>query len=353
MFIFRFREWNIKWRVMIYFFLFSVIAALCLLFSFDLFYVNPLTKEEKWVWALVLILVGQVIGYMTAKYIQRGIDALYLAMLEVSKGNFKARVNNESVHSFQYLYDTFNSMTSMLEERITLLQKLGQEKAQVEQEIINTAVVEERKRLARDLHDTVSQELFAIHMAASTLPKMQESNPQAVPALMQQMIKLSHHAQKQMRGLISQLRPIELNNHTLEEALDKWFPEYCRANELTGVLDVQVEGDIPDVIEHQLFLMIQEAMANVVKHASATRIVLTLKELDNQFIMQIEDNGKGFDRSDISSASHGLSTMRERSQQLGGETQITSQLEVGTKVRVTIPKLDQLEEESERKDNDE
>lgn len=353
MFIFRYREWNIKWRVMIYFLLFSIIAAISMFLSFDYFLDKPITIEGKLAWALLIVLIGQVIGYLTAIYIQRGMDTLYLAMLEVSKGNFKSRINNDSVHSFQYIYDTFNSMMSMVEERITLLQKLGQEKAQVEQEIVNTAVVEERKRLARDLHDTVSQELFAIHLAASTLPKMLESNPQAVPALMKQMIQLSHHAQKQMRGLISQLRPIELADRTLEEALDKWFPEYCRANELQGVLDVEIENEIPDVIEHQLFLMIQEAMANVVKHASATRISLTLRELEHQYMMHIEDNGKGFDRKDISSTSHGLSTMRERSRQLGGEIQITSQLEIGTKVKVTIPKLAQLDDESEGKGNDE
>lgn len=350
MFIFRFREWNIKWRVMIYFFLFSVFAGMCMLLSLDYVLDYPLTTEGKLAGVLFLILLGQVIGYMTARYIQRGIDTLYLAMLELNKGNYKSRINNDSVHSFQYIYDTYNSMANMIEGRITLLQKLGQEKAQVEQEVINTAVIEERKRLARDLHDTVSQELFAIHMSASTLPKLLDSNPQAVPALMEQMIKLSHHAQKQMRGLISQLRPIELTDHSLEEALDKWFPDYCRANELQGELDIQIDEHIPDVIEQQLFLMIQEAMANVVKHASASRIRLTLRELDHQYVMQIEDNGKGFDRSDISSTSHGLSTMRERAQQLGGETQITSQLDIGTRVKVNIPRLnytnDQVEGEA-------
>ena len=76
------------------------------------------------------------------------------------------------------------------------------------------AVLEERRRMARDLHDTVSQQLFAIHMSASSLPKLLEMNPEHGNKVLDQLIQMSHIAQRQMRGLIAQLRPVELEGRT-------------------------------------------------------------------------------------------------------------------------------------------
>lgn len=350
--MFRFREWSIKWRIMVYFFLFSILTAVGMVIGFDWFLEKPVTADRKIGWIVFLVLLGQVVGYIAARHIQRGVDTLQLAMMELSKGNYKNRIDFDSGHSFQLVYHTFNKMAGTLEERISLIQKVGWEQAEFEQERIEKAVAEERKRLARDLHDTVSQELFAIHMSASSLPKVMESNPQAVHGLMEQMIQLSHHAQKQMRGLISQLRPIELEDQTLEEALDKWFPEYCKANRLQGELDIQLENDMSEVMEHQFFLMIQEAMANVVKHASASRVRLSLREFPHQYTLQLDDNGKGFDKRAISPTSHGLSTMRERAQKLGGDAQIISRLEAGTRVIVQIPRLNETTDSTEKSEED-
>jgi len=337
--MFRFREWNYKWRIMLYFFLFSLVAAaFCTVGMEMIMGMKPPIENVVWSFS-VLIALGLVAGYITAKHIQRGIDELNVSMLEIAKGNFKGRIDEDKSTSFRHIYDTFNVMAETVQDRVSILQKLGEERSQVEQVQIESAVAEERKRLARDLHDTVSQELFAIHMSASSLPKLLASNPQALPGLMEQLIQISHHAQKQMRGLISQLRPIELEDHTLQEALDKWLPDYCNANGLQGEMEVQLDGDMSEAIEHQLFLMIQEAMANVVKHASATHIRLTLREFPHQYILHLEDNGKGFEKSQIKVTSHGLSTMRERAQKLGGEAQIISRVGGGTRVKVQIPKL--------------
>lgn len=96
--------------------------------------------------------------------------------------------------------------------------------------------------MARDLHDTVSQQLFAIHMAASSLPKVLESNAPAAHTVLEQLIQMSNTAQKQMRALIAQLRPMELVGKSLAEALDQWFPDYCRQNGLKGIKDLDLQG---------------------------------------------------------------------------------------------------------------
>ncbi|TXK85593.1 sensor histidine kinase [Paenibacillus sp. N3.4] len=333
------RMFNMKWQLLGYFFISSLLTVSSIYIVLE-YYKEQLNSWDFRMWFLIAILVVCLsVGYVATRRWQRKVDELYLAMLELSKGNFSSRIEMEPVEPFLYLYDAFNNMATAVEKRVQLLQQLGEAEAVRDQELTENAVMEERRRLARDLHDTVSQELFAIHMSASSLPKILERKPDAAPAVMNQLIQMSHHAQKQMRGLISQLRPIELNDMSLQEALEKWFPEYCRAHELQGQLDVSLHGAISEAIEHQFFLIIQEGLANVVKHASAKEVRLTIYEREHQYVLQLQDDGQGFERSDIPSASHGLSTMRERAQKLGGEVEIDSKLGSGTRVRVRIPRF--------------
>ncbi|MVO98999.1 sensor histidine kinase [Paenibacillus lutrae] len=333
------RLWSMKWQLMLYFLASSLLTLGVL--GFAQLYIPWETVNDTWklMFGLLTVLIGQAVGFIAARSFQRKVDVLHMAMLQLAQGNLKDRLPVDPMDSFRPVYEAFNKMAGSLEERTHLLQEMGEERAYMERSSVETAVVEERRRLARDLHDTVSQELFAIHMSASSLPKVIGHNPDVAGQLMEQLIQMSHHAQKQMRGLISQLRPIELDGSTLEEALEKWFPEYCRAHELRGSLDVETQQPISETIEHQLFLIIQEGMANIVKHASASRIELKLHDSGRQYVLQLIDDGKGFERSAISSASHGLSTMRERAQKLGGEAEVISGAGTGTTVRVRIPKF--------------
>ena len=214
---------------------------------------------------------------------------------------------------------------------------LSVENLRLYEERSELARMEERNRVARDLHDSVSQQLFALHMSASSLPKLLELNPEHANKVMEQLIAMSSTAQRQMRGLIAQLRPMELQGRTLCEAMDRWFPDYCRQNGLQGTLDLQLRSRLPEAMEHQLFLIVQEAMGNVVKHAEATNVRLYLGETDSQVVMNIEDDGTGFRSEQVRTGAYGLSTMRERAQKLGGEAEIMSKPGAGTKVKVWFP----------------
>ncbi|MBP1993465.1 HAMP domain-containing sensor histidine kinase [Paenibacillus eucommiae] len=337
--MYKLRMFNLKWQLLGYFLTVGLITVFTLYIAFEYYGAELSRPAFRFGLLAALLVVGLVMGYVATKRWQRKIDELHLAILELSKGNFTSRVDMEPVNSFHDLFDAFNKMAAAVQTKIQLLQKLGEAEAIQDQQLTEAAVMEERRRLARDLHDTVSQELFAIHMAASSLPKIIGKDAAAAASLMEHLIQMSHHAQKQMRGLISQLRPIELDNHSLEEALEKWFPAYCQANDLQGQMEVVISEEISEAIEHQLFLIIQEGMANVVKHASADQIRLSLQEGEHQYMLQLVDNGLGFERSEIPSASHGLSTMRERAQKLGGNAEIFSKLGSGTRIRVQIPKF--------------
>ncbi|QMV45122.1 sensor histidine kinase [Cohnella cholangitidis] len=296
---------------------------------------------ETWLtWVGVLVTVQIVVAYRTGQKTQHKIDQLQLAMKQVSAGGWNTRLPVVEGDAFSGVFREMNAMMQHLEGRLKLLQQLGEREVMEGIPAQEEAVLEERKRLARDLHDTVSQQLFALHMSASSLPKLLEKDMEHAQKVMEQLIAMSSSAQRQMRGLIAQLRPMELQGRTLEEAVGRWFPDYCRQNGVQGTLEIQVHTRISDAKEHQLFLIIQEAMANVVKHAEAQSVRLFLGETDHQISLSIEDDGSGFRNDQVRTGAYGLSTMRERAQKLGGEAEIVTKPGSGTRVKVWFPKFE-------------
>ena len=336
-----------KWELMMYF----VLTWLLTLGGFYLLYGEVLMgtgRQRAWTYVAVVVLATIVTGYIAGLRLQRNFVLLDLNMLKVSKGNLAVRMPEADDASFGRVYQEFNVMMDSIEKKMRLLQRLGEQEVIEKEQASERAVLEERRRMARDLHDTVSQQLFAIHMSASSLPKLLEMNPEHGNKVLDQLIQMSHIAQRQMRGLIAQLRPVELEGRDLAEALDRWFPDYCRQNGLKGVKELELDGGVSDAIEHQLFLVIQEAVANVVKHAEAGLVSLSIRESEHQISMSISDDGQGFMQQVERPGSYGLSTMRERAEKLGGDVQIISKPGAGTTVRVLIPKFpDEPEGETE------
>lgn len=302
------------------------------------------TEVRLWA-ASVFLLVSAGFGYWAAQRIGRRIDTLHLSLKQASNGNFSVRITEGGHNSFIEVYREFNELAEQMEEKMKWLQMRGEEYVMTESASNEAAVLEERKRLARDLHDTVSQQLFAIHMCASSLPKLQQVDSERADSVLEQLVQMSNLAQKQMRNFIAQLRPMELEGRTLYEALDKWFPDYCRQNNLQGELEWRLKERLSEAKEHQLFLIAQEAMANIVKHARASGCTLTLSENERQIVMILQDDGAGFKADEVKRGSYGLSTMQERAQKLGGAAEIWSKPGGGTRVKVTIPKMLRGEQE--------
>jgi NarL family two-component system sensor histidine kinase LiaS len=329
-----------KWESSIYSGITTFVLMMILYFGWVSFSDHAPSVESWLSWTSVLVFGQMAISYRFGQRMQRKIDQLQIVMKQASAGNWDSRMPEVEGDAFSGVNQEFNVMLGQLEARLKLLQQLGEQNIMEEVSSQEAAVLEERKRLARDLHDTVSQQLFAMHMSASSLPKLLERDAEHAQKVMEQLIAMSSSAQRQMRGLIAQLRPMELQGRTLEEALERWFPDYCRQNGIQGTLDIQIRGILSDAKEHQLFLIIQEAMANVVKHAEAQSVRLFLGETDRQISLYIEDNGLGFRGEQVRAGAYGLSTMRERAQKLGGEAEIVTKPGSGTHVRVWFPKFD-------------
>lgn len=335
---------NLKWLLPVYFLAATSATLLVALLGWIYFTTHDEAPgADLWVeFVLLLLLIGPAVGYFVARQYQRKVDALHLALKQIAIGNLSERLLVGSGDSFEPVYRDFNAMAGSLESRLRLLQQFGEADVMSKLQSNQDAVMEERKRLARDLHDTVSQQLFAIHMSASSLPKLLELNPEGAKMVVGQLITMSHHAQKQMRSLIAQLRPLELEDQTLEEALGKWFPDYCNQNNLQGKLEIVLPEELSEAIEHQLFLIIQEGMANVVKHAKAKHVSLTLYDAGHQYVLQIADDGVGFVMDLAKRSSYGLATMKERAERLGGDAEVRSKPGSGTGIYIHIPKFSQV-----------
>lgn len=288
---------------------------------------------------IVMVFIEIVLIHRMMNSEKEKFERVELAIKSAARGNYHARIEYKNDDQYSHIYEQYNELMEETEQKLSYLQVLGEQRVKQEATTIETAVHEERKRLARDLHDTVSQQLFAIQMSAASLQKLYGRDEQATIKVMEQLVTMSTTAQTQMRKLIAHLRPMELVNQTLSNALMKWFPDYCRQNQIQGHLDNRLENNLSEAKEHQIFMIIQEAMANIVKHARCTNCFLTLFETDSQIQIEIKDDGIGFDVNIPNTNSYGLITMRERAKKLGGNTEIMSKHLRGTVVKIAIPKL--------------
>lgn len=206
-----------------------------------------------------------------------------------------------------------------------------------------SATAAERNRLARDLHDAVTQTLFSSSLIAEVLPRLWERDPEEGQRRLQELRELTRGALAEMRTLLLELRPATLAEARLSDLLRQL------ADSITGRARVQVtlevEGDCdPEVdVKVALYRIAQEALNNVSKHAEATRVIVTLRRLlpheeaegtGAGIMLSIHDDGVGFDPNRITPNSLGLDIMSERAKAIGAIVTIESQPGAGTKIEV-------------------
>ncbi|WP_405155603.1 GAF domain-containing sensor histidine kinase [Paenibacillus sp. FSL K6-0108] len=196
--------------------------------------------------------------------------------------------------------------------------------------------LEERNRLARDLHDSVNQILFSLSLTAKGAESMLSASPQMHPAAeaMKDIRSLSQEALKEMRALIMQLRPAGL-----ESGLLSALQEYGTGQGLQVVVHRTGVRSLPQSIEEGLWRIGQEALNNVRKHAGVPSAEISLQLSDQEAVLIVTDRGKGGakKREALPASSLGLSIMRERAQSLGGRLELVSSSRKGTSVTVVIP----------------
>lgn len=212
------------------------------------------------------------------------------------------------------------------------------ERLRLEQGFERAAVAEERARLARELHDSVTQALFGISLGAHTaLQRIGERLPDERPTL-DYILNLTQGALAEMRALVFELRPESLAQDGLVPALRKQVEALTARHRLKAVL-VADDGEpaLPIGAKEALYRIAVEAVQNIVKHARATQIDMRLSSVDDAVLLEINDNGAGFDTASVSPTGYGLITMRERAERLKGRLSVDSAPGAGTRITVSLP----------------
>jgi signal transduction histidine kinase len=217
------------------------------------------------------------------------------------------------------------------------LQDANQQLTENAATIESLAIVEERNRLARELHDSVSQSLYGLVLSSEAARRnLASGNLESIAGELDAMTEAAYAAQAEMRLLIYELRPPEVEEHGLQRALETRLATVERRAGLQTELVYDVTGDLPLRTEIELERIATEALTNAVRHSAATEVRVEVRKSDNVVLLDVLDNGSGFDPG-TAATGFGLRGMRERAERIGGTLSIESIPGQGTRVRVEGP----------------
>jgi signal transduction histidine kinase len=291
---------------------------------------------------LLDLIMPKVDGYQVLAQM-KGDDALrrILVIVISSIDDMESIVRCIEMGATDYLTKPFNpvllharlnaSLASLHEERMAILrQQLAQ---------VTAAQEEERQRIVRELHDGVGPALASLNIRLRTARKLLERDHHPVAEEVEELAELAQASIQDIRRLIHDLRPAALDELGLGPALREYVSRYREEQGLEVALALP-EGDerLPAPLETALFRIVQEALANVAKHAQAHRVDVALMWDGAHVILRLTDDGRGFDPQAPRPGTHlGLWSMGERVEQLGGQFEVESAPGRGTKLMVTIP----------------
>ena len=228
----------------------------------------------------------------------------------------------------------------LLHEKMLLISEEAVSSAQqamaISEETREEILEKERHRIARELHDSVSQQLFAAAMLLSTVQEVSDDLPDPIKAQMNVINKIVGEAQSEMRALLLHLRPVKLDGKSLKKGIEQLL------DELKTKVAIKIKHDIEDVkmtevMEDHLFRIVQELISNLLRHSKATEVEVYLKKTEDFYQLRFVDDGLGFDMDEKKSSGFGLRNIKERISALGGNVRIISFPNQGTSVEIRVP----------------
>jgi two-component system, NarL family, sensor histidine kinase LiaS len=273
------------------------------------------------IFGFIASIFGAVFGVLTARGLTRRLDRLTAAADAWSQGDFTATARDPSPDELGRLARDLNRMAEQLQNLLRDRQQL--------------AVVEERNRLARELHDSVKQQMFALTMLLGSAQLEVEEQSEA-RRILGDAERVARNAQQEMATLIQALRPVALANKGLGSALRELCGDWEIRTGVTCLVDVLDTLTLAPDVEQQLFRITQEALANSAKHSGATRVEVHAAAERGTLALRIRDNGRGFDVAQAEGRGLGLSSMRERVEEMGGMLTISS-ASGGTRLEIVVP----------------
>ncbi|MGY3765865.1 sensor histidine kinase [Vagococcus vulneris] len=336
--------------IFFYSFLFSLLMFVLILFLY--FFAN---KQSNWSVELLttrlfkipilfyVILISIMIGFIV-------LGILYVLDLKVygkiemqlrlmALGQYEHRKITDSVGGNPAQIDLdIQSIRMKLVDMTKELQELSQTPKLVDGETKENIIKEERHRIARELHDSVSQQLFAATMMLSTLNEIvaESDVPDVIDQQLHVITGIIDSSQSEMRALLLHLRPINLEDKSLKQGIESLLKE------LKTKINIEVVWNVEDVtvsshIEDHLFRIVQELLSNTLRHAKASVLEVYLSERDQNLQLKVVDDGAGFNIDEEKVGSYGLTNIKERVSSIGGTVKIISFKNQGTSIEIKIP----------------
>ncbi len=268
-------------------------------------------------------LLGTLVGFLTAWGITRRLQRLARAAQSWSRGDFSVTTRDRSKDELGQLSRELNSMAAQLEN---LLQARGE-----------LATLEARNRFARDLHDSVKQQVFATSLQIAAARNLIQRDTDAAESHLSQADELVRQAQKELNVLIQEMRPAALEGKGLAAALREYAARWSQGAEIPAEFHVRGEREASLEIEQALFRVAQEALANVAKHSGAGKAEVDLTYTMGDLTLRISDDGRGFEPRQSAGGGFGLESMRERLVRLGGQVNVESAIGKGTRITCICP----------------
>lgn len=273
---------------------------------------------------LIASVLGTLSGVLTARGLTRRLGALAGAADAWSQGDFAVAVRDPTEDELGLLARRLNGMAEQIQTLLAARKEL--------------AVVEERNRLARDLHDSVKQQIFAASMQMAAARALVQRDPQAAEARLGEVERTVAEAQRELTALIGELRPAALANKGLVPALRDYSGDWSRRTGIAAEVYAQGERPAPLEVEQALFRVAQEALANIARHSGATHTEVRVSWEPEALRLIIADDGRGFDAAAAAGKGIGLQSMRERVEAIGGALAIrTAESGVGMRVEACVP----------------
>lgn len=289
----------------------------------------------------LLIALGCALLILITRQSAHALNQIGQAAKAITAGNFDTRIDltGERDNDILQLGTAFNHMAENLR---TALQAESAASEQNRSQILKlarqermTAILEERQRIARELHDSVKQQLFSITLSAGAVLNLIDPPAGVVRTHLEHIRQAGHQSQAEMTALLQELAPVSLQDKRLEDALLDMLTPICDTHRLKLLWRVEGTNTLTIAQEHALFRAVQEAAANVIRHSEATLLRVSVSfGLVTHVI--VEDNGKGFVPDAVPATSTGLSMMWTRLKRVGGRYELQSVPGSGTRLTLLL-----------------
>jgi NarL family two-component system sensor histidine kinase LiaS len=262
-------------------------------------------------------------GFIMSRGLTRRLKALTLAADAWSEGNFSVKPDDRSRDEIGILGQQMRRMAERVQSLLQSQQEL--------------AMLEERNRLARELHDTVKQQTFATLMQVRAAKNSLDPDAESARQHLDEAEGLLKTSQQELGLMIAELHPAALEGQGLAAALRETLDHWTEQTRIPVDYQVQNERRLSLGIEQSLYRVAQEALSNVARHSQASSLVVRLVFDAQQVCLTVSDNGKGFDPAGVIHKGFGLLSMRERVACLGGQLSVSSSPETGSTVTAAVP----------------